>query len=285
MPSKNTKEAKTEEVKQSKVKSIKKEDNDSEDEVMETKPKGSKGSKVEVKPVSKGEASKAKGSKSKKIEESDQESDEQEELDEQDLSDEQSDQEQTSESEDEDQTESEEKKPKEKKTKESFEELTKKLETSQSGIKEIEKEIKELEKQIEAKKKLTREHERLVTSISKILLKTHNDEVSKALKSKPKRKGNVNGGFNKEQPVPEILREFLGLDSGACMARPKVMSALNNKFSDLNLKKGQITTLDKSTAKALGLGKEGDGKEIKFTEFQSFLASFYPKKETKELNA
>jgi hypothetical protein len=57
------------------------------------------------------------------------------------------------------------------------------------------------------------------------------------------------------------------------------MSALNNKFSELKLKNGQTTTLDKSTAKALGLGKEGDGKEIKFTEFQSFLATFYPKKE------
>jgi hypothetical protein len=61
------------------------------------------------------------------------------------------------------------------------------------------------------------------------------------------------------------------------------MSALNNKFCELKLKNGQITKLDKDTAKALGLGKEDDGKEIKFTEFQSFLASFYPKKENKAM--
>ena len=39
-----------------------------------------------------------------------------------------------------------------------------------------------------------------------------------------------------------------------------------------------------ATAKALGLGKEGDGKVIKFTEFQSFLKTFYPKKEEKEVD-
>ena len=68
------------------------------------------------------------------------------------------------------------------------------------------------------------------------------------------------------------------------MARPKVMSALNNKFTELKLKDGQNTTLDKSTAKALGLGKTGEGKVIKFTEFQTFLASFYPKAVETEVN-
>ena len=105
----------------------------------------------------------------------------------------------------EEESDNDEKKPKEKKLKESFEELTKKLETLQSSIKEVEKEIKELEKQTEVKEKLRRDYERQVNQISKVLLKTHNDEVTKALKSKPKRKGNVNGGFNKEHPVPETL--------------------------------------------------------------------------------
>jgi hypothetical protein len=177
-------------------------------------------------------------------------------------------------------SDADEKKPKEKKSKESFEELTKKLDTLQASIKDVEKEIRELEKQTDTKEKLRRDYERQVNQISKILLKTHNDEVTKALKNKPKRKGNVNGGFNKEHPVPETLRVFLGLAKDTNMSRPKVMSALNNKFSELGLKNGQTTTLDKQTSKALGFGAET--KEIKFTEFQSFLASFYHKEENNE---
>jgi hypothetical protein len=176
-----------------------------------------------------------------------------------------------------------ERKTKEKKQKHSFDELTTKLEEFQGKIKNIDKEIKELSKQVDTKEKVKRDYERQILGICKILLKTHNDEINKAIKSKPKRKGNVNGGFNKEQPVPKILCDFIGLSEDTCMARPKVMSALNNKFSELKLKKGQITTIDKSTAKALGLGRENYGREIKFTEFQSFLASFYVKKEEKEV--
>jgi len=171
-------------------------------------------------------------------------------------------------------------KKKEKKQKETFEELTKRIDTHRTDMKNIDKEISELEKTLKAKEKERNEHERQLNSALKLLTKTHSDEVTKALKERPKRKGNVNGGFNKEQPVPEVLRSFLGLPEGAAMARPKVMSALNNKFTELKLKDGQNTTLDKSTAKALGLGKTGEGKVIKFTEFQTFLASFYPKAET-----
>jgi hypothetical protein len=174
-------------------------------------------------------------------------------------------------------------KTKDKKQKETFEELVTKLETIQSKIKPIEKEIKDLEKEIFNKQKLKRELDRQQTNIFKILLKTHKDEVNKAIKSKPKRKGNVNGGFNKEQPVPATLCAFLEIPNDSCMARPKVMSALNNKFTALGLKKGQITKIDKNAAKALQLGKEYYGREIKFTEFQSFLASFYAKKETTDI--
>lgn len=165
-----------------------------------------------------------------------------------------------------------------KKNKDSFEELSKKLDTLGTDIKTIDKEITELSKELKTKEKTRNDFERQRNNILKVLSKTHSDEVNKALKTKPKRKGNVNGGFNREQPVPEILINFLGLGEGTSMARPKVMSALNNKFNDLKLKEGQNTTLDKATAKALGLGKAGEGRVIKFTEFQSFLASFYPKK-------
>lgn len=281
MPTKNTKETKTEDVKQSKVKSVKKVEKDSDNEVETKTTKGGKGKKNEPEPEV--ETKVVKGNKGKKLKKTEESSDEEAETETEGEGETASELEAGSE--DDSESEEKEKKPKEKKAKESFEELTKKLETLQGNIKDIEKEIKELEKQTEIKEKMRRDYERQVTSISKILLKTHNDEVTKALKSKPKRKGNVNGGFNKENPVPEVLREFLGLAEGTCMARPKVMSALNNKFSELKLKNGQTTTLDRTTAKALGLGKEGDGKEIKFTEFQSFLASFYPKKEDKEIEA
>ena len=169
-------------------------------------------------------------------------------------------------------------KRKEKKVKETFEDLTKRIDVHRTDIKTIDKEISELEKSLKAKEKERNEHERQLNNALKLLSKTHSDEVTKALKERPKRKGNVNGGFNKEQPVPEVLRSFLGLQEGVSMARPKVMSALNNKFTELKLKEGQNTTLDKPTAKALGLGKSGEGKVIKFTEFQTFLASFYPNK-------
>lgn len=254
MPPKNNK---SENVKQSKVKPVKKVEEESDS--GETKLSDT----VVNKPPAKNTKGKAKKQDAKEDVVNDDTNDAADATDAQD------------EDSNEEESDNDEKKPKEKKLKESFEELTKKLETLQSSIKEVEKEIKELEKQTEVKEKLRRDYERQVNQISKVLLKTHNDEVTKALKSKPKRKGNVNGGFNKEHPVPETLRVFLGLAKDTCMARPKVMSALNNKFSELGLKNGQTTTLDKQTSKALGFGAET--KEIKFTEFQSFLASFYHK--------
>lgn len=166
-----------------------------------------------------------------------------------------------------------------KKVKESFEELNKRIESYQIGMKSIMKEISELEKNLKTKKKEYDDCDRQLKNAIKLLSKAHTDEITKVHKEKPKRKGNANGGFNKPTLVPETLRLFLDLDEGTMMARPKVMSAFNNKLSELGLKEGQIARLDKSTAKALGLGKAGDGKEIKFGEFQTFLASFYHKNE------
>jgi hypothetical protein len=266
MPSKNTKD--TSDVKVAKTKNTKK-DVESEDEEPQPVLKTTKGKKVVD--SSDDEVKETKTTKPTKKAEVVEEHSDEDEVD--------SDSE-SSDSED----EAVEKKTKEKKTKESFEELTKKLEALRGDIKDVNKEISELEKQLKSREKVRNDYERQCNAIVKVLSKTHTDEVNKAIKSKPKRKGNVNGGFNKEQPVPEVLARFLGLEEGASMARPKVMSALNNKFTELKLKDGQNTTLDKATAKALGLGKEGDGKVIKFTEFQSFLKTFYPKKEEKEVD-
>jgi hypothetical protein len=272
MPSKNTKDThKSEDVKVSKLKNTKKQDVESDDEVHQPVTKTTKGKKV-------ADSDDVKETKSttitKKVEVVEEHSDEDENEDEVD----------SESNSDDSEDETTEKKTKEKKPKESFEELTKKLEALRSDIKDVNKEISEFEKQLKTKEKVRNDYERQCNAIVKVLSKTHTDEVNKAIKSKPKRKGNVNGGFNREQPVPDVLINFLGLTTGTCMARPKVMSALNNKFTELKLKDGQNTTLDKATAKALGLGKEGDGKVIKFTEFQSFLKTFYPKKDETEVN-
>jgi chromosome segregation ATPase len=263
-------------AKDTKSKAKTKKQYDSDEEVVETKGTKTKSKKL----VDESDEEVKTKSKSKKpVEESDEEQ-------EPNQADEASDEEQepnNAESSNDESDDEKVKKTKEKK-KESFDDLTKKLETLRVDIKTVDKEISELSKELKTKEKLRNDYDRQLNNILKLLSKTHSDEVNKARKEKPKRKGNVNGGFNKEQPVPKILAEFLELDEGASMARPKVMSALNNKFNTLGLKKGQITTLDKATARALGLGKEGEGREIKFTEFQSFLASFYPKKtEEKEV--
>lgn len=173
------------------------------------------------------------------------------------------------------------KKSKEKKPKETFDELTKKLDELQHNLKSVDKEISDAEKLLKTKEKIRNDYERQRNAIFKVLSKTHNDEIVKARKEKPKRKGNVNGGFCKEQLVPDLLVKFIGLEPGVTMKRPQVMSVFSNKLTELKLKKGQDTILDKATVKALELDKSYEGKVIKFGEFQTFLKSFYPVKEEK----
>jgi hypothetical protein len=163
-----------------------------------------------------------------------------------------------------------------KKEKETFENIMKQIKEGMEFIKQSNKDITELDKQLKLKEKDKHEHTKKMNNLLKTLEKAHADEIVKAMK-KPKRKGNVNGGFNKEHPVPEILRVFLGLPENVAMSRPKVMSALSNKFKDLKLKNGQNTVLDKTTAEQLNI-PNGDGKLIKFGEFQLFLSSFYNNK-------
>ena len=170
---------------------------------------------------------------------------------------------------------------KEKKPKESFDELIKELETVQENIKLIDKEIDEGEKNLKVKKKSRYDYERKRNIILKKLPKSHNEQVTKARKEKPKRKrkGNINGGFCKDQIVPDILVKFIGLAEGVSMKRPQVMSLLSNKLISLKLKHGQNTILDKSAVKLLELDPSYEGKIIKFGEFQTFLKGFYPVKD------
>jgi hypothetical protein len=164
------------------------------------------------------------------------------------------------------------KKPKEKKPKESFQDLTSKLAQLTVEIKEVDGQINEIEKSLKAKEKEKTDLERQRNKIFSLLDKSHEDDIRRAQKEKPKRRGNKDGGFNKEQPVPPKLIKYLGLDSDIKMSRPKVMSLLNNKFKEDGLKEGQKTTLNKDVAKILG---QKTGRTIEFTEFQSFLKELY----------
>ena len=177
-----------------------------------------------------------------------------------------------SEDDDEDDDDKDKKQTKEKKPKKTFQELSDDFEKISEDIKTCDKEIIEIEKNLKAKEKQKYDLERQRGKIYSQFSKSHEDEVKKAAKEKPKRKGNKDGGFNKESPVPPKLISYLSLEKDVRMARPKVMSLLNDKFKADKLKDGQITTLDKKAAKALG---KDEGRVIEFTAFQSFLKEFY----------
>ena len=164
------------------------------------------------------------------------------------------------------------KKGKEKKLKKTFQELASGFDNISADIKTTENEINEIEKNLKEKEKKRLSLERERAKIFSQMGKTHEEEVRKALKERPKRKGNKDGGFNKEIPVPPKLMKYLGLENDIIMSRPKVMSMLNDKFKSEGLKEGQKTTLDAKAAKALGQEK---GLVIEFTEFQTFLKKFY----------
>ena len=99
-------------------------------------------------------------------------------------------------------------------------------------------------------------------------------------KKKPRKTENAGkGGFNKPLPVPEKLRNFIGIDEGELHSRPAVTKLLNAKFDEVGLaqiqeedgKKTNIIKLDKKTAKALGRKEEVIFKK----DIQKFIASFY----------
>jgi predicted transcriptional regulator len=132
-------------------------------------------------------------------------------------------------------------------------------------IAEHEKSLKELSSSLKKKKS---EVNKLLAKLQKL----HKNEISVAKKERRKRSGVNNGGFNKETEVPSSLIEFLGLEKGTMLPRPKVFSLLNDKFKELNLKEGQSTVLNKEVAKHFGKKK---GYTIEFKDMQTFLAEQY----------
>ncbi len=170
-----------------------------------------------------------------------------------------------------------------KKPKETFKDLFEKMESNESKTKELVSKKSELEKELNT---LYRER----TSLLKLLSKTHNDELVSVNKEKPKRKGNVTGGFNAVTKVPQNLIDYLDLSEGAEMSRPQVAKLLHEKFKTEGLKEGSQTTLNKKTVDKLKLPKSYYNKVIKTIKkeetdytFQTFLKEFYSKKEDQTL--
>jgi flagellar hook protein FlgE len=153
-----------------------------------------------------------------------------------------------------------------------FEKVIKMIEDSRTEFKTVESELIDIHKLLKEKEKQKLDIMKKIMKFVDQLPKLHLDDINTARKEKPKRKNPSRSGILKENPVPPILIKFLNLKEGALLQRPKVMSALNNKFKELGLKHGQDTIMDDKTAKIFGLQT---GQKIGFSEFQKFLANIY----------
>ncbi len=139
--------------------------------------------------------------------------------------------------------------------------------------KEFEKEQKEFNS---SRKKIMRE----IDGFMKRFEKAFTSEVGK--KKKPRKTENAGkGGFNKQADVPELLRNYIGIDEDDKKSRPEVTRLLNEKFKEAGLmttkkdendKEIKIIKLDKATAKKL---KRKDGDEFRSKDIQTFIAQFY----------
>jgi hypothetical protein len=175
-------------------------------------------------------------------------------------------------------TESKPKAVKEKPKKLTADEAAVELQNGFGEVAILDNEINELFKSYVAKikqrdtliKKLNKITKDLPTSITKA--------CDAARKEKKKRTNTSKSGIMEEKPVPPVLIKFLGLKEGTTMQRTKVFSLLNNKFKELELKKGQDTILDKKTAKLFGYD---EGHVIGFKDAQKFLSNIYNAHEAK----
>jgi hypothetical protein len=184
--------------------------------------------------------------------------------------------------EDSDSDEEEAEKPKEKKSKDSYDELTKRVDEILTKKAALHKKRGELDNELKQVQRDFNECERDLKKILKEKDARHIDDVNRARKEgKKKRTSNVSAGIMEPKPIPETLRKYLGMPEDARLTLPKLMSAMNNKFTETKQKQGQSAFLTKETLKALGLSTSDAPREIKFTEMMAFVASFYPKKVAK----
>ena len=147
---------------------------------------------------------------------------------------------------------------------------------------ELEKQIRELDEQ---KRKLNSQLKKLRREAKNIingkLESYHKSEVKLASKEKRKRKKNVVSGFLKPQKVPDILVKYLGLEKGTELRRPQLMKLIHAKWTEDGLRQGQSIVLDKKAGKALGFP---EGHVIEFSEPQTFVANFFKKESSNNVN-
>lgn len=138
----------------------------------------------------------------------------------------------------------------------------------------------------EALTKLSKESKLVDKELDKLqeqLDKIYSEDVLKASKTKPKRKGN--SGF-KPQQLPNYLYNYLK-DNGQIkedeheLIGNQVHKKLNNIFKEMNLRKGKLVYLDEKTCTDLHIDKdlcnklnlyEDDKVVIKFTVFPKFVS-------------
>ena len=234
----------------------------------DTKKVTNKQTKLSKESESKESESKESESKESESKESENEESENEESENEESESEESESE-DSESEEEDNSK---KSVKEKKIKKTWQDNIDELTQLTADFKKNENEHKLIQENLNKNEKA---HSEIVKQLSRIVLllgKSHDEELKRLLKAKPKRKGNNSSGFNKETPVPPKLIKYLSLDNDVQMSRPKVVSLLYQKFKSENLTSGQNITLDKNTAKIFG--KEKDY-EFNFKQIQTFIKEIY----------
>jgi len=161
---------------------------------------------------------------------------------------------------------------KEKPKKLSFDEIINEIAPLDEEEQTVSKEIEELLNNVMQKRKRINAIRKLKTKLFGLFPKAYLDGMSQARKEKKKRTNAAKSGILRDDPVPPLLINFLGLPENATASRPRVFSLLNDKFKALKLKEGQVTILDKKTAKLFGFE---EGHRIEFRDCQKFLADIY----------
>jgi chromatin remodeling complex protein RSC6 len=126
-------------------------------------------------------------------------------------------------------------------------------------------------------------------SLAKELMSEYRKDVKKAKRSKrSKSSSNPNkepSGFNKPTPVPEKIREFLGLEEDAELPRTQVTKRLYDYIKDNGLQDESDKRTIKPNDELRELFDLEDGDTIEFKNFQSHMKRLYPKKGKKEVES
>jgi len=114
-----------------------------------------------------------------------------------------------------------------------------------------------------------------ITLLDKQCEKVFNRGIKIAGKEKRKPRKPNNGGFNREEKIPQILLTYFGdlVEEGVTsMTRPKVCSLLHKSLKRDGCKDGKKSVINKNVAKKLKVPKDT---VIEFGQHQTFLAEFY----------